>query len=92
MNLALRLLNKGNERTHALVAIIACCALSLALLILSVAAFLGRAVAGEISTVCIALGGLIGWVYKTGKSVEASASPAPAGVVPDTGSTGGGAK
>jgi arginine exporter protein ArgO len=72
MNLALRLLNKGNERTHALVAIVACGALSLALLILAVAAFRGRSVAGEISTVCIALGGLIGWVYKTGKAVEGS--------------------
>jgi len=92
MNLGLRLLNKGNERTHALVAILACVSLCLALLILSVAAFRGRAVAGEISTVCLALGGLIGWVYKTGKSVEASASPAPAGVAPGSESTSGGAK
>lgn len=92
MNLALRLLNRGNERTHALVAIVACGSLCVALLILAVAAYRGRAVAGEISTVCLALGGLIGWVYKTGKSVEAAASPASIGSCAGSDSTGGGAK
>jgi hypothetical protein len=66
-----RLLNQGNERTHAAVALIACSSLSLTVLILAVAALCKRSVAGEMSTACLALGGLIGWVYKTGKAAEA---------------------
>ena len=71
------LLNPGGRRTHAMVTILAGSSLSAAVVILAVAAFCGRAVAGEMSTVCLALGGLVGWVYRVGKTVGAAAPSVP---------------
>ena len=93
MTLFRDLVNPGGPRVHAWVTLCACASLCLALNILAVAALCKRSVAGEISTVSLGLSALIGWVYKTGKSVEASASPAPSVVdVPGSCSTGGGAQ
>lgn len=82
MSLLTDLLTRGGRRTHAAVTLMACSCLCLSLLILSLAAYLGRQVQVEIAAVVSALSGLVGWVYKVGKHAGASVPTAPGEVVP----------
>lgn len=72
-----RLLNEGNERVHAVLALMAGSTLCACALVLACGAYCGKSVTAEFAASIAAVAGLAGWTYGKGKECSQSLKPGP---------------